>query len=271
MTIDAARRTYATFFLPAACAAWLALPGMAAGGEVKAVVELFTSQGCSSCPPADRLLGDLAKDSSIVAMTLPVDYWDYLGWRDTLANPRYSARQRAYARKRGDRNVATPQVVVNGQVPVLGSDRTAIESAIAHTQTGAMTASVSVVAAGDKLHVDVAARNGVGDAASDGNDKGDKAEARKGEAYKGEVWLCAVTKKVPVRIGKGENGGRAVVYHNVSRRWLKLGDWNGKAARWTVPLSDITALDADAAAAIVQGGSADSPGPMLGAAFASIR
>jgi hypothetical protein len=241
------------------------LPGYSVGGEVKAVVELFTSQGCSSCPPADRLLGDLAKDSSIVAMTLPVDYWDYLGWRDTLANPRYSARQRAYARQRGDRNVATPQVIVNGSVPVVGSDRAAIEGAIAQTQSGAMAASVSVVAAGDKLHVDVAARNGVGEAASD------KGEAGKGETYRGEVWLCAVTKKVPVQIGKGENGGRSVVYHNVSRRWLKLGDWNGKTARWTVPLSDITALDADAAAAIVQGGSADNPGPMLGAAFASIR
>src|SRR6202045_2771964 len=69
----------------------------------RAVIELFTSQGCSSCPSADRLLGELARDPAIVAMSLPIDYWDYLGWKDTLANPRHTARPRGYARLRGDR------------------------------------------------------------------------------------------------------------------------------------------------------------------------
>src|SRR5438105_9770472 len=84
--------------------------------EPRAVVELFTSQGCSSCPPADRLLGELARDPAIVALSLPIDYWDYLGWKDTLAKPDHTARQRGYARVRGDREVYTPQAVINGAV-----------------------------------------------------------------------------------------------------------------------------------------------------------
>jgi hypothetical protein len=88
--------------------------------EPRAVVELFTSQGCSSCPAADKIMGELAKDPSIVALSMPIDYWDYLGWKDTLADARFSARQKAYSRMRGDREVYTPQVVVNGSVHVTG-------------------------------------------------------------------------------------------------------------------------------------------------------
>ena len=82
----------------------------ALAAETRAVVELFTSQGCSSCPPADQLLGQLAKEPGVVAMSLPIDYWDYLGWKDTLATPGHTARQRGYAAVRGDRAVYTPQV-----------------------------------------------------------------------------------------------------------------------------------------------------------------
>src|SRR5690349_5671107 len=106
----------------------------ARAGEPRAVLELFTSQGCSSCPPADRLVGQLANDPSLIALSVPIDYWDYLGWRDTLANPAHSARQRAYARARGDGQVYTPQIVVNGAADALGSDQAAVERAI--TQTG---------------------------------------------------------------------------------------------------------------------------------------
>ena len=104
-----------------------------AGAEPRAVVELFTSQGCSSCPPADKLLSQFVSDPSLIPLSLPIDYWDYLGWKDTLADPRNSARQRAYSRVRGDREVYTPQVVVNGSVHALGSDKEAIEAAIAET------------------------------------------------------------------------------------------------------------------------------------------
>ena len=101
----------------------------AAGAEPRAVIELFTSQGCSSCPAADKLIGEMSKDPNVIALSLAVDYWDYLGWKDTNAISGHSNRQRAYAKVRGDREVYTPQVVVNGAIHVLGSDKAAIDQA----------------------------------------------------------------------------------------------------------------------------------------------
>lgn len=224
----------------------------AAMAETRAVVELFTSQGCSSCPAADKLLGELVKDPSIVAMSVPIDYWDYLGWKDTLASPAHTARQRAYAKIRGDRQVYTPQVVINGSLHVLGSDKGAIERAIVATRrsTKAMTVPVTLALAGDKLTVTL--------------------PEQKDERASAEVWLCTISKSVAVPIARGENRGRTVTYHNVARRWQKLGDWSGKAASWTVPLADIKAAEGDAAAVLVQSGSAETPSTTLGAAMASL-
>src|SRR5579864_4014381 len=117
----------------------------AAAAEPRAVVELFTSQGCSSCPPADKIIGELAKDPSVIALSMPIDYWDYLGWKDTLADARFSARQKAYSRMRGDRDVYTPQAIVNGSAHVVGSDRAGIERAIGTTRKtdGVMSLPVS--------------------------------------------------------------------------------------------------------------------------------
>ena len=94
---------------------------------LKGVIELFTSQGCSSCPPADALLKVLAEDRDLIALSLPIDYWDYLGWKDTLASHRNTERQSAYAAARGDGAIYTPQVVINGVAHVVGSDRGEIE------------------------------------------------------------------------------------------------------------------------------------------------
>src|SRR5476651_2267604 len=112
-----------------------ALTAPVSAGEPRAVIELFTSQGCSSCPAADKVIGELAHDPSLLTMSLAVDYWDYLGWKDTLALRDHTERQRAYANARGDRDVYTPQVVVNGIVHVLGSDKAAIEKAITQTRS----------------------------------------------------------------------------------------------------------------------------------------
>ena len=130
-----------------------------AHADPRAVVELFTSQGCSSCPPADKIIGELSNDPSIIALSMPIDYWDYLGWKDTLADSRFSARQRAYSRMRGDREVYTPQVVVNGSAHVIGSDRAGIESAIGKTDKGAgvMSVPVTMSLAGKQINVSVAA------------------------------------------------------------------------------------------------------------------
>src|SRR4051812_3338462 len=116
----------------------------AMSGETRAVLELFTSQGCSSCPPADKLLGELAADPSVVSLSLPIDYWDYLGWKDTLADPRHTARQRAYSGVRGDREVYTPQVVVNGSMHALGSSKGSIDKAIAKSRENRTTLSLPV-------------------------------------------------------------------------------------------------------------------------------
>jgi hypothetical protein len=225
----------------------------AARADPRAVVELFTSQGCSSCPPADNLLGELARDSSIVAISLPIDYWDYLGWTDTLALPGHAKRQRAYARMRGDREVYTPQVVVNGATHVLGSDKAAIERAIAQSGGNAgLALPVSVSVSDNALTVNV--------------------PAAKNHQASGEVWLCPLTKSIPVAIGRGENNGRTITYYNVVRRWIKLGDWKGKADNFKMPLADITSIaDVDAVAVVVQSGVPSAPGPMLGAAVASLR
>lgn len=221
--------------------------------DPRAVVELFTSQGCSSCPAADKVLGDLAKDPSIIALSLPIDYWDYLGWKDTLADSRFSARQRAYSRMRGDREVYTPQVVVNGAMHVLGSDLAGIEAAALRTRSDGevMSVPVTVRQSDRQLNVSVAAGHG-----------------RTGH---GEVWVCAVARAVPILIGRGENRGREVTYHNVVRSWLKVGDWTGTPGTWSVPLENIKAAGVDAAVVYVQDGSRDNPGPMLGAAFTTLH
>ena len=219
--------------------------------DPRAMVELFTSQGCSSCPPADKVLGELAQDKSVIALSLPIDYWDYLGWKDTLADSRFSARQKAYSHMRGNRGVYTPQVVVNGTTDVLGSDRIAIENAAKGTQKndGVMSVPITMTTSGSQIIVSVAEAGG----------------------RSGEIWICAVSKQVPITISRGENRGQQVTYHNVVRNVLKVGDWNGKACSWTVPLENITRDGVDAAAVYIQDGNRDKPGPMLGAAFTSLN
>jgi hypothetical protein len=226
---------------------------VAHAGEPRALLELFTSQGCSSCPAADKLLGELAADPSVIALSLPIDYWDYLGWKDTLASPGDSARQRAYAHVRGDRQVYTPQMVVNGATHALGSDRAAVERAIVQTgqKSGVMTLPVLLSKGTGGLNVQV--------------------ESAENEHAAAEVWLCPLAKAVSVEIRRGENNGRTITYHNVVRGWVKLGDWTGTKANWTVPLSQIQASDIDAAAVMVQEGTHDKPGSILGAAYLPLQ
>jgi hypothetical protein len=226
-----------------------------AHADPRAVVELFTSQGCSSCPPADKIIGELAKDPSVIALSMPIDYWDYLGWKDTLADARFSARQKAYSQMRGDREVYTPQVVVNGSVHVIGSDRAGIESAIGRTRKAdsVMSVPVTMALAGKQITVSVAASS--------------KGPA----AMHGEVWICSISKAIPISIGRGENHGREITYHNVVRNLLKVGDWNGSSGSWTVPLENISHEGVDAAVVYVQDGNRDKPGAMLGAAYTSLH
>jgi hypothetical protein len=221
--------------------------------EPRAVIELFTSQGCSSCPAADKLAGELARDPSLVVMSLPIDYWDYLGWKDTLALPGHTRRQKAYSKMRGDREVYTPQVVVNGVAHVLGSDKEAIEQAIAQTgkQDGTLSLPIELSVSGDQISVSVPAAKNPDD--------------------KGEIWLCPITRTAEVAIARGENSGHTITYHNVVRRWIKLGDWTGTARTFTVSKQDVTAVGGDAVAVVLQSGTKEAPSTMLGATVAALQ
>ena len=240
-------------FLTLAVATALTAGASAFAAEPRAVIELFTSQGCSSCPPADKLLGELTYDQSLIALTLPIDIWDYLGWKDTLALPGHTKRQKAYSHVRGDHEgVYTPQAVINGAVQALGSDRAAIERAIkqSHDNKATLSLPLTMTLDGNRLTV--------------------TAPAVANENATAEAWLCPITKSVAVAIGRGENTGHTFTYHNVVRRWVRLGAWNGQSATWSVPLSDFKTDGVDAVAVIVQSGAASAPGPMLGAAFMSL-
>ncbi len=225
-------------------------PVATAAGETKTVLELFTSQGCSSCPPADRLLGELAKDNRLVVLSLPVDYWDYLGWRDTLALHLHSMRQRAYSDARGDRQIYTPQVVINGVAQTIGSDRREIARAITAAEVNRVAPiPVSLKRNGDTIEIEIGPGSGM----------------------KAPVFLLAVATETAVAIDRGENRGRTITYVNSVRSWRRLGEWDGKLMRATVPVSEIQAIGADAVAILVQAGSVEEPGPMRGAAFLSLR
>ena len=191
------KNTWRTF-VPAL--AFLGSIGPAAAGAVHSVVELFTSQGCSSCPPADKVLSDLASDPAILALSLPVDYWDYIGWRDTLASPVFTARQRAYASAGGHDQVYTPQAIVNGLQDVVGSNRAAIEQAAqaSRESSGALSVPLSVSVDGSAIKVSV------GDApVGVGRDAG--------------VYLLALQRSQSVRVQRGENAGTTLNYSNVVR------------------------------------------------------
>jgi len=236
-----------------AVASALTAGSAAFAAEPRAVVELFTSQGCSSCPPADKLLGELTYDQSLIPLTLAIDIWDYLGWKDTLALPGHTKRQKAYSHVRGDHEgVYTPQAVINGTVQALGSDRAAIERAITQSHGNKATLSLPLSMTLDNARLTVMAPAGTNENAT------------------AEVWLCPVTKSVAVAIGRGENNGHTFTYHNVVRRWVRIGVWNGKSATWSIPVTDFKTDGVDAVAVIVQSGAASAPGPMLGAAFMSL-
>ena len=224
--------------------ALLATPALAA--ESKAVVELFTSQGCSSCPAADRVLGELAKEGQVIALTVPVDYWDYLGWKDTLAQHAHSVRQRGYATLRGDRQIYTPQVVVNGSTQVIGSNRQAIEAACKNAARNALP--ITLTRNGDKIDFDIGA----------------------GQGAPATVWLLTVTRSMPVAIGRGENHGRTVTYSNVVRSWQRIAEWTGAPIKNSVTLPE-QAKEIDAVVILVQPGAVENPGPVRGASMLALR
>jgi hypothetical protein len=211
----------------------------------RAVLELFTSQGCSSCPPADKLMTELARDSSLIVLSLPVDYWDYLGWKDTLAHSAFTYRQKAYSATRGDRQVYTPQVVVNGALHAVGSDRAAIDKAIAMSRQQPSVLSV--------------------DMRIEKTESGLKVTLPASPGLSGHVWALPMVKERSVQIGRGENTGRSVTYVNVARGVTRLGFWAGEPLAIDVPPA-VLPMDGDGLVVLLQGGSDKKPGQIIGAA-----
>jgi hypothetical protein len=223
-------------------------PASAASTAPKAVVELFTSQGCSSCPAADALLGRLAQRDDVLAISLSVDYWDYLGWRDTLAQAKFAERQKAYARALGDGMVYTPQAVVNGVVHVNGSDEDNITRAIEKTSKVIAHIPVRLSPVDGKLVVEVGS-------------------APQGAATKdATLWLAVMSKSVDVPITRGENKGKTITYSNVVRELIPIGLWNGKPTTVQLERHSITHKGAERYAVLLQQGHA---GPIVGAALLS--
>jgi hypothetical protein len=221
----------------------LAGAAAAAADPRPAVVELFTSQGCNSCPPADALLGELAGRGDVLALAYHVDYWDELGWRDRFGLPQAVQRQSQYARRLGLASVYTPQMVIDGRSDVLGSDRSRVLQMLSTPRVGVK------VTAGVRGHDLIVAAGAVPGAAPC------------------DVLVVSFVPEAVTPIGKGENSGRTLREFNVVRSVRTLGTWRATAAAWRVELSSLPA-DARFVAVLMQ---EQATGSIVGAAKASLQ
>ncbi|RWH19577.1 thioredoxin family protein [Mesorhizobium sp.] len=212
------------------------------------VVELFTSQGCSSCPPADEFFAELAAKENVVALAYHVNYWDYLGWQDTLSNKENTERQYNYMRAFGSRSVYTPQAVINGRSHVNGANRKEIDGALARMDsTGeGMRVGIKVSRTSDRVMIDA------GDAGNGPTDA--------------HVVIVYFDPPQMVKIGQGENSGRNMTYWNAVSDIQIAGMWNGKAQRYELPMTEI-AKKGGCAVLLQSVGKDGVPGPILGAAL----
>ncbi len=194
--------------LGTAVSVFLAATAMAEGDPV--VIELFTSQGCSSCPPADRIMHELAARDDVIGLALHVDYWDYIGWKDEYADPDHTLRQRAYAREGGRSMIYTPQMVINGQQDVVGAQARELDRIINAHLTAVPEAEVNAKRSGDTVNVNVTPV----------------------ELPEGEVYEVRVVQYSPMRhtsIRRGELAGHDLDYANVVENWQVAGHWDGVA------------------------------------------
>lgn len=178
-----------------------------AAADSLVLVELFTSQGCSSCPPADELAAKLVNNPNTIVLSFNVDYWDYLGWRDTLAKPEYTQRQYDYAKSRGDGSVYTPQMVINGDTHAVGSKQHDVQQQIDASSQKALSAEVKLAVSDKMITVEIGAAPIQGEAT---------------------LWLMAVEPRVSQKIERGENTGQDITYINVVRNLVPAAMWSGE-------------------------------------------
>ena len=209
--------------------------GHAADARHPTVIELFQSQSCSSCPPANANVNALSARPDILALSFAVTYWDGLGWKDVFAKKQFTDRQWDYARAFGNDQVWTPQVVINGRTNIVGVRRAPLDALIASTDRGVGGPAVNFAGGAVQLA-------GTADKPVD-------------------VWLVRYDPRaIEVSVKAGENGGRKLPHRNIVRELVKIGSWSGGAARFAVPAAKLPGL---ATAAFVQAGPG---GPILAAA-----
>lgn len=222
----------------AACGLWLGFATTLAAEEHPVVVELFTSQGCSSCPGADVIFADLARQPDVLALALHVDYWDYIGWTDSFGSPRNTERQKAYARAAGSRTIYTPQMIVNGMVRVEGNDPEAVAGAMTVQRGQGSDVALTLTREPGGLRIRATGPEGM-------------APVR--------VQLVRYKPSETVTIEHGENAGRTVTYHNIVTEWQALADWTGEPA-----LDLLAPLEGDDPAAVLL--QREGPGVIVAAA-----
>ncbi|MEH6740666.1 MAG: DUF1223 domain-containing protein [Sulfitobacter sp.] len=173
------------------------------------VVELYTSQGCSSCPPADVIFNELAERDDVIAIALHVDYWDYIGWKDEFGDPAHADRQRAYANTAGRRSIYTPEMVVNGQTDIVGAKPMKLFNAIAEHKETPVAMTLDVARDGKMLSV--------------------KGTVPRGKVVPMEIHVLEVTPVHISKISRGENRGKTIKYSNIAHNWRIAGTWDGKS------------------------------------------
>lgn len=199
-----------------ACALFpLTFQGPVRAGETPVVVELYTSQGCSSCPPADETLAGIAGRDDVIALAMHVDYWDYLGWRDTFAQRAFTERQAGY-RDAWQKNVLyTPQVIVHGRQSVNGLQPAQLDRAIEEARAAETPARLTLQREGDMvkclIEPQAGAVSGAGPAQASGT-----------------IWIAKYTRQATVSIDRGENAGRTITYVNVVSSLDRIGTWSGE-------------------------------------------
>jgi hypothetical protein len=182
------------------------------------VLELYTSQGCSSCPPADELMHELARRDDVIALALHVDYWDYIGWKDTFASPAFTRRQHQYANAAGQRSVYTPQMIIEGQDFVIGSRWRELTRLIREHTEDQSGVQITLTKSGNRLNI--------------------QANAKPGGSNDYDVHVVRYTPQTDVAIRRGENAGRTFSYVNTVTNWTTVGMWDAaRAYDTTVRLS----------------------------------
>lgn len=219
-----------------AMAAFLGFAGLAHAEPRPAVIELFTSEGCNSCPPAEAYVGEFAGRSDVLALSFHVDYWDDLGWRDRYGLSQSVERQRTYARSLRLSGVYTPQVVIDGRADYVGSNRSAIDRALKSNRDG-VPVSLSVI--DGEARVRLAPPGGSGGPRGDALQNGQVEKSQPAQGQLADVVLIAYLRKAVSPIGRGENAGRTLEEFNIVRAVQPLGHWDGSTQEFHAKLASL--------------------------------